>query len=103
MEHLIEQTWQGASKRYPHPRGIPDKVCRQIVHEFELIEPSWQPKVEGRSVKLRVWDFGGQHILHGTHEMFLTGRAVCVIVLDATREVDDEGNRLTYWLKMKHQ
>jgi hypothetical protein len=36
MEHLRCLTWQGASERYPN--SVPDKVCRQIEHEFSLIE-----------------------------------------------------------------
>lgn len=86
-----------------------DPSLRQETHDFELIIPAWRPEVKGRDVQLRVWDFGGQHVLHGTHEMFLTSRSVCLLVLDATQVaehdrgvVDEErdGNRLTYWLKM---
>jgi error-prone DNA polymerase len=36
MEHLIELTWQGAVEHYP--QGVPEKVRKQIEHEFELIE-----------------------------------------------------------------
>jgi len=36
MEHLKSLTWEGAKGRYPN--GIPDKVGRQIQHEFDLIE-----------------------------------------------------------------
>ncbi|HKQ47151.1 MAG TPA: error-prone DNA polymerase [Phycisphaerae bacterium] len=36
MEHLRQLTWQGADDRYPH--GVPEKVRRQIEHEFTLIE-----------------------------------------------------------------
>jgi error-prone DNA polymerase len=35
LEHLKQLTWQGAKERYP--RGVPDKVRRQIEHEFTLI------------------------------------------------------------------
>ncbi|HUN81268.1 MAG TPA: error-prone DNA polymerase, partial [Phycisphaerae bacterium] len=36
MEHMCDLTWQGAAGRYPG--GVPDKVRRQIEHEFSLIE-----------------------------------------------------------------
>ena len=36
MEHLRYLTWQGASERYPN--SVPEKVRRQIEHEFSLIE-----------------------------------------------------------------
>lgn len=36
MEHMCDLTWQGAAARYPG--GVPEKVRRQIEHEFRLIE-----------------------------------------------------------------
>jgi hypothetical protein len=40
---------------------------RTETHDFELIRPAWRPQIAGNvEVQLRVWDFGGQHILHGT-------------------------------------
>ena len=36
MQHLIDLTWQGAAKRYP--QGVPDRVRKQIEHEFRLID-----------------------------------------------------------------
>jgi len=36
MQYLIELTYQGAQQRYP--QGVPDKVSKQLEHEFEMIE-----------------------------------------------------------------
>ncbi|UCD74808.1 MAG: error-prone DNA polymerase [Phycisphaerales bacterium] len=36
MRHLVELTWKCTLDRYP--RGVPEKVRRQIEHEFSLIE-----------------------------------------------------------------
>src|SRR5690606_24040177 len=36
MQHLIDLTWRGAAERYP--QGVPEKVRRQIEHEFTLID-----------------------------------------------------------------
>ena len=36
MQHLVELTRRGAGGRYP--QGVPDKVRRQIEHEFDLID-----------------------------------------------------------------
>jgi error-prone DNA polymerase len=36
MHHLIGLTWKGAGGRYPS--GVPEKVRRQVEHEFALIE-----------------------------------------------------------------
>ena len=36
MQHLIDLTWRGAAAHYP--QGVPEKVRRQIKHEFGLID-----------------------------------------------------------------
>ena len=71
---------------------------RGETHDFELMQPAWRPTVGNLQVGLRVWDFGGQHILHGTHEMLLTERSVCLVVVDVRRDL--QGNQLSYWLNM---
>src|SRR5207245_2441332 len=106
-EPNVGKTW--LCERFFHGR-IPQ--TRRETHDFELIVPDWRPRVGDLPVGLRVWDFGGQHILHGTHEMFLTQRSVCLLVVDVTQvagvdsqvaDPDRDGNRLAYWLKMiKH-
>ncbi|MEP6896630.1 MAG: ADP-ribosylation factor-like protein, partial [Chloroflexota bacterium] len=63
----------------------------------------WQ--VEGREkrgsdsqIKLNIWDFGGQEIMHATHQFFLTKRSLYLLVLDA--RLTQEENRVEYWLKI---
>ena len=58
----------------------------------------WQIKVNNQQVKLRVWDFGGQEIMHATHQFFLTERSLYLLVIN-TRE-DELANRIEYWLKL---
>ena len=53
---------------------------------------------DDREIRLNVWDFGGQEVMHSTHQFFLTKRSLYVIVLDA-RAGEDQGN-LHYWLEM---
>jgi internalin A len=48
------------------------------------------------NIKLNIWDFGGQEIMHATHQFFLTKRSLYLLVLDA-RKGEQEGN-LHYWL-----
>ncbi|QDV38731.1 COR domain-containing protein [Tautonia plasticadhaerens] len=52
----------------------------------------------GERVRLNVWDFGGQEIMHATHQFFLTRRSLYLLVLDA-RKGENEGN-VRYWLKI---
>lgn len=45
-------------------------------------------------VRLHVWDFGGQEIMHSTHQFFLTQRSLYLLVLNAHRASEDA----EYWL-----
>lgn len=47
---------------------------------------------------INVWDFGGQEIMHATHQFFLTKRSLYLLVLDA--RLTQEENRVEYWLKI---
>ncbi len=53
---------------------------------------------ENQEVTLHIWDFGGQEIMHATHQFFLTKRSLYLVLLDA-RQGEKEG-RLEYWLKL---
>ena len=49
-------------------------------------------------IRLNIWDFGGQEIMHATHQFFLTKRSLYLLVLDA-RKGEDE-SKLHYWLRI---
>jgi len=49
-------------------------------------------------IAVHVWDFGGQEIMHATHQFFLTKRSLYLLVLDA--RLTQEENRVEYWLKI---
>jgi internalin A len=49
-------------------------------------------------VRLNIWDFGGQEIMHNTHQFFLTQRSLYLILLNAREDI--HANRLHYWLKL---
>jgi internalin A len=51
-----------------------------------------------KSIRLNIWDFGGQEIMHATHQFFLTKRSLYLLVLDS--RLTQEENRLEYWLKI---
>lgn len=58
----------------------------------------WPITIHNQQIRLNVWDFGGQEIMHATHQFFLTKRSLYLLVLDA--RLGEEENRLEYWLKM---
>jgi internalin A len=49
-------------------------------------------------VRLNVWDFGGQEIMHGTHQFFLTKRSLYVLALSSRSGLEDTDAE--YWLKL---
>jgi len=54
----------------------------------------WQVTVEDLNIKVHFWDFGGQEIMHATHQFFLSKRSLYILVLDGRKEEKTE-----YWLK----
>ena len=50
----------------------------------------------GRDFRVHYWDFGGQEIMHSMHRIFLTGRTMYVVLLNARD--DTQGDRARYWL-----
>ncbi len=53
---------------------------------------------QNTEIKLNIWDFGGQEIMHATHQFFLTKRSLYILVLDS--RLTQEENRVEYWLKI---
>ncbi|MBE9592406.1 MAG: leucine-rich repeat domain-containing protein, partial [Proteobacteria bacterium] len=45
-------------------------------------------------IQVHSWDFGGQEIMHATHQFFLSKRSLYILVLDGRRDEKTE-----YWLK----
>jgi internalin A len=57
----------------------------------------WQIDLPSGSATAHVWDFGGQEIMHGTHQFFLTHRSLYLVVLDGRG--DRQNREAEYWLK----
>jgi internalin A len=62
-----------------------------VIRELTLASPRGQ-------VRTRVWDFGGQEILHATHQFFLTERSLYLIVLEPRSGLAQRDAE--YWLKL---
>ncbi|MCP5102682.1 MAG: GTP-binding protein, partial [bacterium] len=54
----------------------------------------WKIKVNNTHITVRLWDFGGQEIMHATHQFFLSKRGLYILVLDGRKDEKPE-----YWLK----
>ncbi|MDM8565979.1 COR domain-containing protein [Candidatus Halobeggiatoa sp. HSG11] len=59
---------------------------------------NWQLPVKDATIRLNIWDFGGQEIMHATHQFFLTKRSLYILVLDARQ--GEQESRVEYWLKL---
>lgn len=84
--------------------SLVNRLVRNIFNDSEsmtegvIIEKHWPIKLaDGREIKVNIWDFGGQEIMHSTHQFFLTKRSLYLLVLDGRH--DEQQNRLDYWLK----
>jgi internalin A len=66
-------------------------------HKIEITP--WRVKVGQDDVKLHIWDFGGQEIMHATHQFFLTKRSLYVLVL-VGREKVQGAQEAEYWLRL---
>ena len=83
-------------------------LVKRLVHdEFDKDEEKtegidivrWQvPGHADDQIRVNIWDFGGQEIMHATHQFFLTRRSLYLLVLDA-RKGEGESN-LHYWLRI---
>jgi internalin A len=62
------------------------------ITEWKLLLPS------SEDVRLNVWDFGGQEIMHATHQFFLTQRSLYLLVLNGREGREDADAE--YWLKL---
>jgi len=59
----------------------------------------WLVQLNGNEdVRLNVWDFGGQEIMHATHQFFFTQRSLYLLVLNG-REGGEDADA-DYWLKL---
>lgn len=55
----------------------------------------WTLKNGKLAIKANFWDFGGQEIMHATHQFFLSKRSLYILVLDSRKDEKPE-----YWLKL---
>jgi len=59
----------------------------------------WPLRLNGKEdVRLNVWDFGGQEIMHATHQFFLTERSLYLVVLNGREGGEDADAE--YWLRL---
>jgi internalin A len=62
----------------------------------------WPCPLSGKEkVTVHIWDFGGQEMMHATHQFFLTARSLYLLVLN--RRPGGIDREIDYWLRMVRQ
>ncbi len=86
--------------------GKTSLIRRILFNDFNLHEnkthginiQSFNVEINQQTIKLNLWDFGGQEIMHATHQFFLTKRSLYLLIVDARQR--EEQNRIEHWLKI---
>ena len=84
--HLIEHLREGEIKR---------KI--KTTHGIERTQITIPYKT--KTIRLNIWDLGGQEFMRSTHQFFFSERTLYVLVTLARRE----RNELNHWLKLANQ
>jgi internalin A len=96
---LVQQILYGTfNPSQPKTEGI-------AINQWPMVSKSENLRAESAStiddqspININIWDFGGQEIMHATHQFFLTKRSLYLLVLDS--RLTQEENRVEYWLKI---
>jgi internalin A len=65
---------------------------------IDILRWSLPTKDGSDPVRLNIWDFGGQEIMHATHRFFLTNRSLYLLVLDGRKGASE--SNIQYWLEI---
>ena len=84
----------GAGKTSVRKRLMDDSFDAKESQTHGIAIDDWDIDCEDEEVLVHFWDFGGQEIMHATHQFFLSHRSLYILVLDGRKEEDAE-----YWLK----
>jgi internalin A len=99
--------WQGKTQICRRLRGKSFDEAVASTHGIQLSSLPLATDVLDVPVTLKIWDFGGQDIYHGTHALFLKSRAVFPIVWTPKSEGEKfhthdgftfRNQPLAYWL-----
>jgi len=65
------------------------------IERWTFSHPDYEDDGE-KEITLNIWDFEGQEISHQSHQFFLTGRSLYVLVFNGRKGFKND--RITYWL-----
>lgn len=81
---LIGEGYSGKTSLIKNLFGQPFNINESQTHGIKISKKVFIVKNE--KINVYFWDFGGQEIMHATHQFFLTERSVYVLVLDSRKD-----------------
>ncbi|XP_052080650.1 uncharacterized protein LOC127718639 [Mytilus californianus] len=93
--HIETVTKPGIIRKLKHFFGITKQVkeVKVSITKEKFLEKSskvGKKKLQNKKIApITIWDFGGQDVFYSTHQTFLTYRAIYIVVLDGSRNLDD--------------
>ncbi|MFG3604377.1 COR domain-containing protein [Micromonospora chersina] len=96
---LILLGWGGVGKTSLVNRLVHDRFQADEARTEGIQVTNWDVTLpDQQSARLNVWDFGGQEIMHATHQFFLTSRSLYLLVLSGRSGSADADAE--YWLRL---
>ena len=89
--YTIKRLLNGGKKESENIKYLTNPTHGVLIKPFTAIDDDQQ-------ITIKIWDFGGQHILHSMHKCFLTERTCYVITL-STRTDHNLTEQARYWLR----
>ena len=86
---VFQKVWKKAAIKEAGPdvlelKEVPDEIAALVENLLQLEEAEGSQGKEGLYSVL--WDFGGQSVYYATHPLFLTTRAIYLLVYDLSRD-----------------
>jgi len=97
---LLGEGTSGKTSLLKQLKSLPFSEKESQTHgvNVEMLELGKLDRFKGQDemaeAKARVWDFGGQEIMHASHQFFLSHRSIYVLLLDSRNDAKKE-----YWLR----
>ena len=96
LERLEESSTSSSRNKSTKPSKNIESLHRKLPEEVaRLVEKMLQEKEKANhedSIYSVLWDFGGQSVYYETHPIFLTEKAIYILVSDLSRGPDEKAN-----------
>jgi len=89
---LVGDGYSGKTSLVKQIRGEKFNKSEPQTHGINIRD--WKIQVGDKDIIVHFWDFGGQEIMHATHQFFLSRRSLYILVVDGRKD-----EKIEYWLK----